>query len=71
MKAGLDPVELARTMIMEDRREAIKMACNLAQDGDIVLIAGKGHEKHQEIKGVKYPFDDFEIIQEQLKTLQK
>ena len=71
MKAGLDPVELAKTMIMEDRREAIKMACNLAQGGDIILIAGKGHEKYQEVKGVKHPFDDFEIIQEQLKTLQK
>ena len=51
-------------MLIEDRREAIKTAVNLAGKEDIVLIAGKGHEKYQEIMGKKYPFDDREILNE-------
>jgi UDP-N-acetylmuramoyl-L-alanyl-D-glutamate--2,6-diaminopimelate ligase len=47
-----------------DRKEAIKTACSLAHTGDMILLAGRGHEKYQEIKGVKYPFDDKQILQE-------
>jgi UDP-N-acetylmuramoyl-L-alanyl-D-glutamate--2,6-diaminopimelate ligase len=49
-------------MVIVNRKEAIKTAWNLAQPGDLILIAGKGHEKYQEIGGVRYPFDDKEII---------
>lgn len=62
MKAGLDEKMLQKTLIQPDRREAIKMACMLAQKGDIILIAGKGHEPYQEIKGVKHHFSDFEEV---------
>lgn len=71
MKIGLDPVELGKTLSITDRMEAIKTACTLAQPGDIILVAGKGHEKYQEIKGVKHPFDDFEVIEDSFKILQK
>jgi UDP-N-acetylmuramoyl-L-alanyl-D-glutamate--2,6-diaminopimelate ligase len=71
MKAGLDPALMKKTLALTDRREAIKLACTLAQAGDIVLIAGKGHEKYQEIAGVKHPFDDFQIVSETLTTLDK
>ena len=71
MKEGLDPVMMKKTLAITERREAIKLACTLAQPGDILLIAGKGHEKYQEIAGVKHPFDDFEIVSETLKTLDK
>jgi UDP-N-acetylmuramoyl-L-alanyl-D-glutamate--2,6-diaminopimelate ligase len=62
MKAGLDDGMLAKTLVQPDRKEAIKMACMLAQQGDIILIAGKGHETYQEIKGVKHHFSDFEVV---------
>jgi UDP-N-acetylmuramoyl-L-alanyl-D-glutamate--2,6-diaminopimelate ligase len=62
MKAGLDHGMLAKTIIQPDRKEAIKMACMIAQRGDIILIAGKGHETYQEIKGVKHHFSDFEVV---------
>ena len=71
MKMGLDPVELAKILSIPDRAEAIKTACTLAQPGDIVLVAGKGHEKYQEINGVKHPFDDVEILENSFKILQK
>lgn len=66
MKAGIDPVEMKKVLEIPDRREAIKTACLLARDGDIILIAGKGHETYQEINGVRYPFDDREILKENL-----
>lgn len=71
MLENLDPVEVAKTVKVTDRKEAIKMACTLAQGGDIVLIAGKGHEKYQEIKGEKLPFDDLEIVNQMFQLLQK
>ena len=71
MQEGMDPVNLAKTLTITDRKEAIKMACTLAQPGDILLIAGKGHEKYQEIKGVKLPFDDVEVVFEMLQLLKK
>ncbi len=71
MAAGLDPVAMAKTLQITDRKEAIKLACTLAQPHDIILIAGKGHEKYQEINGVKHPFDDLEAVQNTFKLLEK
>jgi UDP-N-acetylmuramoyl-L-alanyl-D-glutamate--2,6-diaminopimelate ligase len=64
MRKGIDPAKKKMTMVISDRKEAITTAFNIARSGDMILIAGKGHEKYQEIKGVKYPFDDKEIIAE-------
>ncbi|MBP7497231.1 MAG: UDP-N-acetylmuramoyl-L-alanyl-D-glutamate--2,6-diaminopimelate ligase [Bacteroidales bacterium] len=58
MEAGIDKDKKNQYLTISDRREAIKTACMLAQPGDIILIAGKGHEIYQEIKGIKYDFDD-------------
>lgn len=63
MLAGLDKEDMQKTLSIVDRREAIKTACMLAQSGDVVLVAGKGHENYQEIKGVKHHFDDKEELQ--------
>lgn len=62
MLAGLDKDDLQKTISIVDRREAIKTACMLAQPGDVILVAGKGHENYQEIKGVKHHFDDKEEL---------
>ncbi len=64
MLEGVDKGEQLRTLAIADRKEAIKTACVLAKPGDIILVAGKGHEDYQEIKGVKYPFDDRKVINE-------
>jgi UDP-N-acetylmuramoyl-L-alanyl-D-glutamate--2,6-diaminopimelate ligase len=64
MLAGIDIHEKKKVLVIVNRLEAIKAAYALAQPGDIILIAGKGHEKYQEIKGVKHPFDDKKIIKE-------
>lgn len=65
MRAGVaDPALAARTLVNADRREAIRMAAALALKGDVILIAGKGHEDYQEIKGVKHHFDDREVVKE-------
>ncbi|MBN2639563.1 MAG: UDP-N-acetylmuramoyl-L-alanyl-D-glutamate--2,6-diaminopimelate ligase [Bacteroidales bacterium] len=69
MEAGLDPVQKRKTLVISNRKEAIKTAVSLAQKGDVILVAGKGHEKYQEIKGVKYPFDDKQILKELLEQL--
>ncbi len=66
MKTGLDPMSKRHTVTVINRRDAINAACAMANPGDIVLVAGKGHEKYQEIKGVKHPFDDKEILMEYL-----
>jgi UDP-N-acetylmuramoyl-L-alanyl-D-glutamate--2,6-diaminopimelate ligase len=70
MEKGLSLMCKKKSLSIADRREAIKTACQLAGRGDIILLAGKGHEKYQEIKGVKYPFDDMEILTESLTLLQ-
>lgn len=62
MAAGLTNEELRHTLIIEDRASAIKTACTLARQGDVILVAGKGHEDYQIIKGVKHHFDDHEIV---------
>lgn len=65
MKAGLSPEDLSRTLSITDRAEAIRTATMLAKAGDIILIAGKGHETYQEIAGVRHHFDDREILLDQ------
>jgi UDP-N-acetylmuramoyl-L-alanyl-D-glutamate--2,6-diaminopimelate ligase len=71
MQAGVGPTDLRKTLTIEDRREAIKTAVMLSKKGDIILIAGKGHEDYQEIKGVKHHFDDTEVVTEILEQLTK
>jgi UDP-N-acetylmuramoyl-L-alanyl-D-glutamate--2,6-diaminopimelate ligase len=66
MEAGLDPTQQARSLRITDRAQAIKTACQLAQAGDIILVAGKGHERYQDIKGVKHPFDDMKQLSNNL-----
>ena len=62
MLAGLDDEQMKKVIAIADRRQAIKTACLIAQEGDVILIAGKGHEDYQEIKGVKHHFDDKEEV---------
>lgn len=69
MQSGLDPVDRKKTLRITNRKEAIRTACSLAKSGDIILVAGKGHEKYQEIMGVKHPFDDFEILRETINEM--
>ena len=64
MLAGLDDQQMKKVVSIVDRREAIRTACMLAQKGDVILVAGKGHEDYQEIKGVKHHFDDEEVLRE-------
>ena len=64
MLAGLNQQQMKKVISIVDRREAIRTACMMAQKGDVVLIAGKGHEDYQEIKGVKHHFDDHEVVRE-------
>jgi UDP-N-acetylmuramoyl-L-alanyl-D-glutamate--2,6-diaminopimelate ligase len=69
MEAGLDPSEVAKTITIENREQAIKTAVRLAAKEDIILVAGKGHEKYQEIRGVKHPFDDKAMLAKYLTAL--
>lgn len=71
MQAGLNSAGKRKTIAITDRKEAIKAAAQFAQAGDIILIAGKGHEKYQEIKGVKYAFDDKEVVREMFALMEK
>ena len=64
MLAGLTKEDMSKVISIADRREAIRTACMLAQPGDVVLIAGKGHENYQEVKGVKHHFDDKEVVKD-------
>ena len=64
MLAGLDQKQMKKVLSIVDRREAIRTACMLAQKGDVILVAGKGHEDYQEIQGVKHHFDDKEVLRE-------
>ena len=64
MLAGLDAEDMRKTLSIADRKEAIRTACMLAEKGDVILVAGKGHENYQEIKGVKHHFEDKEILKE-------
>src|SRR5664279_1527229 len=71
MEAGLNTAARRKFVSITDRKEAIKTAVSLSQTADIVLVAGKGHEKYQEIKGVKYPFDDKAVLREIFELLNK
>ena len=64
MLAGLDNKQMKKVISIVDRREAIRTACMMAEKGDVILIAGKGHEDYQEIQGVKHHFDDKEVVRE-------
>lgn len=69
MEEGLAPAAKRKYISIVDRKEAIKTGISLAKPGDIILVAGKGHEKYQEIKGVKYHFDDKEVVREMFELL--
>lgn len=71
MEKGVEPQNFKKTMSISDRKQAIKTACQLANENDIILIAGKGHETYQEINGVRYDFDDMFIVKEMLNQLNK
>lgn len=71
MQAGVEPLDYKKTLTITDRKEAIKTASALAEEHDIILVAGKGHENYQEINGERFPFDDLEILSETLKILDK
>ena len=64
MLAGLNAQQMQKVISIVDRKEAIKTACMMAQKGDVILVAGKGHENYQEIKGVKHHFDDHEVLRD-------
>ena len=71
MRTGVQVTDQARVWVNADRREAIRQAVGMAKPGDVVLLAGKGHETYQEINGVKHPFDDVAVLQETLELLHK
>jgi UDP-N-acetylmuramoyl-L-alanyl-D-glutamate--2,6-diaminopimelate ligase len=71
MQAGVKTADLKKTLTVVDRREAIKTACMLARQDDIILVAGKGHETYQEVKGVKSNFDDKQVLLEMFNLLDK
>lgn len=71
IEKGVEPQNYKKTMAITDRKQAIKTACQLAKNNDIILIAGKGHETYQEIKGVKHDFDDMKTVNELLENLNK
>jgi UDP-N-acetylmuramoyl-L-alanyl-D-glutamate--2,6-diaminopimelate ligase len=71
MEIGLNTAAKRKSVSVPDRKEAIKLAVSMAKPGDIVLIAGKGHEKYQEIKGVKHPFDDKQVMREMFELYEK
>ncbi|MEN8928193.1 MAG: UDP-N-acetylmuramoyl-L-alanyl-D-glutamate--2,6-diaminopimelate ligase [Flavobacteriales bacterium] len=71
MQKGVEPLDYKKTLTITDRKEAIKTASALAEENDIILVAGKGHENYQEINGERFPFDDLEILTETLKILDK
>lgn len=71
MEAGVEPQNVKKILSIENRKQAIKTACQLADANDIILIAGKGHETYQETNGTRVDFDDFKIVKELLKDLNK
>ncbi|WP_445736820.1 UDP-N-acetylmuramoyl-L-alanyl-D-glutamate--2,6-diaminopimelate ligase [Mariniflexile sp.] len=71
IEKGVEPQNYKKALTITDRAQAIKTACQMAQPNDIILIAGKGHETYQEIKGERFDFDDFKLVQEILNQLKK
>ncbi len=70
IEIGVQPQHYKKTLSITDRKQAIKTACQLAKEGDIILVAGKGHETYQEINGQRFDFDDFKIVNQLLKQIQ-
>jgi len=68
MQSGLDPINKRKCISITDRREAIRAAAAFAESGDIVVVAGKGHETYQEIDGIRHDFDDRVILREAFTT---
>jgi len=66
MEAGVEPQNARKVISIEDRRQDIRTACKLAKPEDIILVAGKGHETYQEIRGVRSDFNDYQIVKEEL-----
>jgi UDP-N-acetylmuramoyl-L-alanyl-D-glutamate--2,6-diaminopimelate ligase len=71
MEKGLDSAGRRKSLTIADRKEAIKTAVSLAREEDIILVAGKGHEKYQDINGIKHPFDDKQVLREMFELLEK
>ncbi|MDI9363361.1 MAG: UDP-N-acetylmuramoyl-L-alanyl-D-glutamate--2,6-diaminopimelate ligase [Flavobacterium sp.] len=71
MEKGLDSAGRRKSITISDRKEAIKTAVSLAREEDIILVAGKGHEKYQDINGIKHPFDDKKVLREMFELLEK
>jgi UDP-N-acetylmuramoyl-L-alanyl-D-glutamate--2,6-diaminopimelate ligase len=71
MMQELDPIQRKKVLVIIDRKQAIKTACRLAKTNDIILVAGKGHEKYQEINGEKFPFDDLEELKQSLNIIKQ
>lgn len=71
MEQGLDSAGRRKSLTIADRKEAIKTAVSLAREEDIILVAGKGHEKYQDINGIKHPFDDKQVLREMFELLEK
>jgi UDP-N-acetylmuramoyl-L-alanyl-D-glutamate--2,6-diaminopimelate ligase len=71
MENGLPATAKRKVIVIADRREAIKTAVSLAREEDIVLVAGKGHEKYQEIKGERFDFDDRKVLMEMFEMMDK
>ncbi|MDW8274172.1 MAG: UDP-N-acetylmuramoyl-L-alanyl-D-glutamate--2,6-diaminopimelate ligase, partial [Chitinophagales bacterium] len=71
MLEGVAAPEKRKVLSIPDRREAIRTAVHMAERGDIILVAGKGHEKYQEINGIKYPFDDKMVLKEAFEEMEK
>lgn len=71
MMTGVTPAQKRKTLVQVDRREAIKTACSMAERKDLILVAGKGHENYQEIRGKKYEFDDRQVVKEMLELMER
>jgi UDP-N-acetylmuramoyl-L-alanyl-D-glutamate--2,6-diaminopimelate ligase len=71
MEVGVAPENYKKTLIIAERKQAIKTACQFAENGDIILIAGKGHETYQEIRGERFHFDDLEEVTQCFQLLKK
>ncbi|MFT5078301.1 MAG: UDP-N-acetylmuramoyl-L-alanyl-D-glutamate--2,6-diaminopimelate ligase [Planctomycetota bacterium] len=71
IEVGVEPIDYKKTLSITDRKQAIKTACQMAGENDIILIAGKGHETYQEVLGERSSFDDFKIVKELLTALNK
>lgn len=71
MRQGVEAIHFKKVLAITNREEAIRTACSLSENGDIILVAGKGHEKYQEINGEKLPFDDMQILRETFELMRK